>query len=153
MMGIVPSKVVSNSGQGSGAASQLGQGFQQGGKGTTDAAARSQAAGQHVDELSSQTQECRDTFQESNAELTNLQQVAAGGLDDARSGKAFLQQAQEQSEQKLLDIADAKQNERTKQQEATQVMNAWAEQHLQLRTTGHANLEAQMTHIEEALPA
>jgi hypothetical protein len=152
MMGLVPSEVVSNSGQGSGAASQLGQGFQQSGQSTSDAAARSQAAGQHVDELASQTQECRTSFQETNAEITNLQSLAAGSLDDNRSGKAYLQQAKEQSDQKLLEIADAKQNERTRQQEAVQVMNAWAEQHLQLRTTGHAALEAQMGQVEEALP-
>lgn len=149
LMGMVPSRLVSNAGQGASGARQLDQGVRNQGQtaGETNTAGASTV--QEAQRMRAQTSAAQNEAGQASQELQSLDQSIGDEQLATTDGMTFMQDAMTTSQDRLDAIAAEKERLRGEHAGAQSAMTGWIATHEQMRLAGLGELDGLVELIDQ----
>jgi hypothetical protein len=151
LMGMVPSRVVSNAGPGSSGVRKLQQGVEGVGSGSDSGKQKADHAKAGVGQMGAATAAAKQGTAEGKKQLDALDAEWQGDRKAVGTGLDFLAQSERSGTAREKQLEQALKAEQAAYVAAVSAMDGWAGEHHALRTTGQAGVEEQLTSIEKLL--
>jgi hypothetical protein len=148
LMGMIPSRILSNAGEGASAGPRLQQGVQSQGEAGTLGAQGAQQAAQQAAQFSSETQALGGQQQGLSGQVQGVGAQAQAQQAEAQQGVGQLQQAQQQAQQGAAQSEAQLQQAQAQYNQAKQRQDQWAQQHLGVRGPPMAEIETLAASLE-----
>ncbi|MFO0575421.1 MAG: hypothetical protein U1A78_15620 [Polyangia bacterium] len=148
LMGMVPTRILGNAGEGAAAGPRVQQGVQSQAEVGTLGAQGSQQAAQTAARFSLETQALGGQQQELSGQVQGVGAQAQARQAEAQQGVAQLQQAQQQAQQGAAQSEAQLQQAQAQYNQAHQRQDQWAQQHLGVRGPAMAEIETLAASIE-----